>query len=85
MHYAYVLENTEDRSWYIGYTGNLKTRLSDHNSGKGGQFTRRKASCKLIYYEAYIEKADALGREKFLKGGSGRKYLKKQLKHYLSS
>ena len=27
---------------------------------------------------------DAVGREKFLKGGSGRKYLKKQLIHYLN-
>jgi predicted GIY-YIG superfamily endonuclease len=37
----------------------------------------------LVYYESYLNKADALGREKFLKGGSGRTYLKKQLKHYL--
>ena len=38
----------------------------------------------LIYYEAYLEEEDALGREKFLKSGSGRRFLKKQLRHYLA-
>jgi len=38
---------------------------------------------KLIYAEAYLHKDDAMGREKFLKSGSGRKFLKKQLKNYL--
>jgi hypothetical protein len=33
----------------------------------------------------YLFKTDALGREKFLKGGSGRTYLKKQLKNYLKT
>ena len=37
----------------------------------------------LIYFEGYLVKEDALGREKFLKSGSGYKYLHKQLKHYL--
>ena len=36
-----------------------------------------------IYYEAYLERDDALGRERYLKSGSGRKFLKTQLRHYL--
>ena len=74
----------EDKSFYIGFTENLKQRISDHQSGKGGKTTRSKSNWKLIYFECYLNKFDALGREKFLKGGSGRKYLKKQLNHYLS-
>jgi len=46
--------------------------------------TKFKKNWKLIYFEAYLNKKDALGREKFLKEGSGRKYMKKQLKHYLN-
>ncbi len=38
---------------------------------------------KLIYYEAYLERDDALGRERYLKSGSGRKFLKTQLRRYL--
>ena len=85
MHIVYVLENTNDSSWYIGQTDDLKRRLSQHNSGQGGRTTKMKPGpWKLIYAEAYCDKRDALGREKFLKGGSGRKYLNKQLVHYLS-
>ncbi|MBI2626694.1 MAG: hypothetical protein HYW77_00410 [Parcubacteria group bacterium] len=38
---------------------------------------------KLVYTEAYLDRRDAIGREKFLKSGSGRTYLKKQLRNYL--
>ena len=41
------------------------------------------AQWKLIYYEAYTEQADALGRERYLKSGGGRRFLEVQLAHYL--
>jgi len=85
MYIVYVLENSLDRSWYIGQTDDLKRRLIQHNTKSGGRTTRMKlGKWKLIYAEAYCDKRDALGREKFLKGGSGRKYLKKQLTHYFA-
>ncbi len=84
MYYVYLLECQEDKSWYIGYTADLKKRFKDHLSGNGCRTTSLKKNWKLIYYEAYIKKQDAIGREKFLKSGSGRKYLKKQLIKYLS-
>jgi predicted GIY-YIG superfamily endonuclease len=51
----------------------------------GGKFTGDIAprSWKLIYYEAYLEQVDALGREKYLKSGAGRRFLRSQLKNYL--
>ncbi len=83
MFYVYLLENFNDKSWYIGYTSDLRRRFQEHNSGKGGKTTRQKKGWNLIYYESYRDKKDAQGREVFLKSGSGRKYLKKQLFHYL--
>ena len=84
MFTVYVLENQNDKSWYIGQTDNLKRRIIEHNSKQGGRTTRiKEGKWKLIYAEAYIDKRDAIGREKFLKGGSGRKYLNKQLASYL--
>jgi len=71
--------------FYIGFTIDLKRRLKEHLEGKS-LFTRKnrkEGKWKLIYFEGYTNKKDAEGREKFLKGGSGRKYLKKQLKNYL--
>ncbi|MFH0891299.1 MAG: GIY-YIG nuclease family protein [Candidatus Falkowbacteria bacterium] len=84
MHYVYLLECQTDRSWYIGQTSDLKKRIKDHQSGNGCRTTAMKKDWKLIYYEAYDDKRDAIGRERFLKSGSGRKYLKKQLNNYIS-
>ncbi len=83
MYYVYLLECADDQSWYIGYTQDLKKRLQDHQNGHGCRTTSIKNNWHLIYYESYLDKFDALGREKFLKGGSGRKYLRKQLVNYL--
>jgi putative endonuclease len=79
---VYVMERREDRTWYIGFTTNLKERLSAHNTGRS-PYTRKGGEWKLIYAELYLNKADALGREKFLKSGAGHGFLKKQLRHYL--
>lgn len=84
MHYVYILEAEEGGGWYIGYSSDLRRRLKEHNSGKGARHTRAQKDWKLIYYEAYRNKRDALGREKFLKSGSGRTYIEKQLRNYLN-
>lgn len=84
MYYVYILENKNDKSWYIGFTDNLKRRISEHQNGKGGRTTKLKKSWRCIYFEGYVNQNDAIGRERFLKSGAGRRYLKKQLFHYLS-
>jgi putative endonuclease len=81
MYYVYFLESLQDKSHYIGYSPDLKKRLLKHNN-KQVPSTKRNAPWKLIYYEAYLNRKDATGREKFLKSGSGWRFLKKQLFHY---
>ena len=51
---------------YVGYTRDLKKRLNLHNSGKGAKFTRGK-KWKLVYYEQYDSKSDAMKNEYELK------------------
>ncbi len=51
---------------YVGYTNNLKKRLNLHNSGKGAKFTRGK-KWKLVYYEKYDSRSDAMKAEFKLK------------------
>jgi putative endonuclease len=85
MYFVYVLRNKDDGSWYIGYTEDINRRIREHNEGRGGTTTRKKKSWELMYFEGYRNKKDALGREKFLKGGSGRTYLKKQMRFFLES
>lgn len=81
MYFVYVLFSKNDGKLYVGYSTNLKQRLAAHLTGKV-QATKNRRPLILIYYEAYLNRADAKGREKFLKGGSGHKYLYKQLSHY---
>lgn len=83
FHFVYVLESEIDNSWYIGYTTDPTRRLKDHNTSKNAS-TKAKKPWNILYFEAYRSKQDALGREKFLKSGSGRTYLKKQMVHYIS-
>ena len=81
MFYVYLLQSQLDEGLYIGYTGNLRCRLFEHNAGQS-KSTSFRCPLRLIYYEAYVLEEDALGRERFLKSGSGRRYLDKQLHHY---
>ena len=53
MHYVvYLLECQDDKSWYIGFTTNLKQRLKDHTSGHS-PYTSKKKGWRLIYAELY--------------------------------
>lgn len=65
MYYVYILEDQNTKR-YIGYSANLRRRISEHLSGK--VFTTRKMeSPRLIYYEAYETDDAAREREKKLK------------------
>ena len=81
VYYVYILQSEKDNSLYIGFSPDLKIRLVKHNK-KQVISTKDKAPWKLIYYEAYLERKDATGRERFLKSGAGWRFIKKQLKHY---
>jgi putative endonuclease len=81
MFYVYLLHSIADSGFYIGYTTDLRRRLSEHK--QGAVATRHRGPWKLIYYEAYTERLDAEGRERYLKSGGGRHFLRRQLRHYL--
>ena len=51
---------------YVGYTNNLKKRLNLHNTGKGAKFTKGR-KWKLLYYEKYTSKREAILRENYIK------------------
>ena len=82
MFYVYVLRSERDAGFYIGFSTNLRSRLRQHQDGESFS-TSHRGPWKLIYYEAYTEREDAEGRERFLKSGAGRRFLRTQLRHYL--
>lgn len=64
--YAYILE-CSDGSFYCGWTNDLYARLESHNAGKGGKYTRSRLPVKLVYYEAFPTKEEAMSREWHIK------------------
>ncbi len=81
MFYVYILRSKTDTGLYIGYTKNLRQRVRQHN-GRESFATASRGPWQLIYYEAYLNQRDALGREKYLKSGAGRTLFKAQLRHF---
>ena len=61
---------------YVGYTNNLNNRIKLHNQGKGAKSTKGR-KWKLIYYEVYSTKNEALKNEYSLKKNY---YLRKKIK-----
>jgi len=81
MFCVYVLKNP-DGKFYIGQTADLKKRLREHND-PAYIFTRTtkrfRGPWKLVYSETLLSRAAALAREKALKSGQGRAWLKIRL------
>jgi len=79
MYYIYVLYSNIDDKFYVGYTEDLRQRMKEHDRKKSSSDKILK-NLKLLYYEACLSKTDAQKREKQLKTGFGRKYLRSRLK-----
>lgn len=67
MFYVYILYSTKLNKNYIGSTSDLRSRIKRHNNKKS-KFSSTGVPWKLIYYEAFLNKSDALREEKFLTG-----------------
>ena len=66
-YYVYMLKLISKKSiTYVGYTKDIKKRISLHNSGKGAKFTRGR-KWKLIYKEKITSKNKAISREYYIK------------------
>ena len=77
-YYVYVIRSGEGFN-YTGFTENLGKRLTEHNEKKLSFWTKRGTNWKIIYNEEFTDKTQALKREKWLKTGTGREFIKKNV------
>ncbi|MEK7499439.1 MAG: GIY-YIG nuclease family protein [Patescibacteria group bacterium] len=84
FYYVYILQSQKNASLYIGYTSDLQKRFQQHNNGESAS-TRPFRPYTLIFYEAFLNRIDAKNREKYLKGGYGRRTIKGMLKNFETS
>jgi putative endonuclease len=82
MYYVYFLL-LSNNDIYKGSSEDVTRRLSEHEDGKV-ESTRNYRPIKLIGYEAYFLKSDALRREKFLKTTEGRRLLNQQYRDIIN-
>ena len=72
---VYVLYSETKRVFYVGQTEDLEKRLKCHNKG-GSKWTKNKGPWRLVFFEDYETRGEAMKREKYLKTGVGRDYIK---------
>lgn len=65
-YYVYLARCSDD-SLYAGYTTDLKNRETAHNEGKGARYTRMRRPIKIVYFEEFENKSEAMKREYQLK------------------
>ena len=63
---CYMLRCVDD-SFYTGWTNDLAKRVSNHQAGKGAKYTRAKLPVRLVYYETFPTKEEAMSREYAIK------------------
>lgn len=64
--YVYIVE-CKDKSLYTGWTTHLRERVKTHNAGRGAKYTRSRRPVKLVYWEVWQTKEEALRREAAIK------------------
>lgn len=64
--YVYILA-CADGTFYTGWTTHLEQRVETHNQGRGAKYTRSRRPVKLLYWEEYSDKGEALRREAAIK------------------
>jgi putative endonuclease len=77
MYFVYILKN--EFGWtYVGQTNNLEDRLRRHNSGLV-RSTKSRIPLKIVHQEIFETRSQSMKKEKDLKGGQGREWIKKML------
>ena len=72
-YHVYILTNAHHTVLYTGVTNDLRRRMEEHRSGRGGAFTRRYNAHTLVYAEPFPSINDAIAREKQIKSWSRRR------------
>ena len=76
MYKVYVLYSVNFKKTYVGYTQDLPSRLASHNTLATKGYTIRYRPWMVIHVESFASKREAILREKELKSGNGRTFIK---------
>ena len=72
--FVYIIQSKKDFTFYVGQTNDLDVRLSKHNDGFS-KYTSSKLPWRLVYFEMFDTRTEAIKREKEIKLKKSRKYI----------
>ncbi len=75
-YYVYAIYNQNKNYIYVGLSDNLQRRMNQHNKGYN-RTTKPYRPFKILMTEKFEDRKEAREREKYLKSGCGKEYLKK--------
>jgi putative endonuclease len=75
MYYVYVLQSQAKPYLYVGLTNNVKRRVGQHQAGRE-KTTKPYIPFKLLFTEPFPDRVQARIREKYLKSGIGKEWIK---------
>ena len=64
--FTYIVE-CSDHTLYTGWTNDLEKRITAHNEGKGAKYTKTRRPVRLVYFETFATKEEAMSREWHIK------------------
>lgn len=76
MYYTYAISSISRKYIYVGISDNTERRIEQHNKGRN-KTTKPYCPFKMILVEKYNTRAEARAREKYLKSGYGKEFLKR--------
>lgn len=78
MFFAYAIKSIHNDCFYKGHCEDLEKRLQQHNAGYT-ESIKKWIPFKLVYYESFETREEAIKREKYFKLAAGRRFLKNKL------
>ena len=73
--FTYIVE-CSDHALYTGWTNDLEKRIEAHNTGKGAKYTKTRRPVRLVYFETFATKEEAMSREYHIKRMSRQEKIK---------
>ena len=83
MYTVYVLYSRQYQKSYVGFTSDLPSRLLSHNELGHKGWTIKYRPWEVVFTELFETKKDAMNREKWLKSGVGREFVKSKIQTWL--
>ena len=73
--FTYIVE-CSDHTLYTGWTNDLEKRIEAHNTGKGAKYTKTRGPVRLVQFEKFATKEEAMSREYHIKKMSRQEKMK---------